>query len=147
MLAKSTEYAIRALVFIQLRNWENKRPGVGEIATEIEAPVAYSAKILQTLTRHRLLGSVKGRGGGFAFENMQSDLLIYDVIHVMEGDSCFHKCGFGLKSCNDENPCPLHEKYISVRDGFFEIVKTETISSLSEKILNGQAVLNRMIKH
>ena len=143
MLSKSTEYAIRALVFIQLRNWENKRPGVEEVAKEIEAPVSYSAKILQTLTRHKLLGSMKGRGGGFAFDDNQSKLRIYDVIHVMEGDSCFQKCGFGLKTCNDENPCPLHDKYVVIRDGFFDIVKTETISSLSEKIMKGKAFLNR----
>ena len=144
MLAKGTEYAIRALVFIQLKNWENKRPGVEEIAKEIEAPIAYSAKILQMLTRHKLLGSMKGRGGGFAFEDNQSQLSIYDVIHVMEGDACFHKCGLGLKSCSDDNPCPLHDKYIFIRDGFFDLVKTETISSLTEKIKNGNAVLNRI---
>ena len=55
MLTKSTEYAIRALVFIQLKNSEDIRPGVAEIAQEIEAPVAYSAKILQTLTKKGLL--------------------------------------------------------------------------------------------
>ena len=53
MLAKGTEYALRALVYIQLQNWEQKRPGVEEIAIEIEAPVAYSAKILQNLTKHQ----------------------------------------------------------------------------------------------
>lgn len=145
MLSKSTEYAIRALVFIQLRNWEQKRPGVGEIAQEIEAPEAYTAKILQTLTKNKLLDSMKGRGGGFFFSDNQSNLTLYDVIHVVEGDACFHKCGFGLKQCNNDNPCPLHEKYKVVRDGFFEIVKTETIQSLSEKIKQGEAVLNRIV--
>ncbi len=145
MLSKSTEYAIRALVFIQLKNWENRRPGVEEIAREIEAPVSFTAKILQTLTKHKLLGSMKGRGGGFAFEENQSQLSMYDVIHVMEGDACFYKCGFGLKSCNDDNPCPLHDQYVVIRDGFFDIVKKETISSLSEKIRDGHAVLNRMV--
>lgn len=144
MLSKSTEYAIRALVFVQLRNWEQKRPGVGEIAKEIEAPEAYTAKILQTLTKNKLMDSMKGRGGGFFFNDNQSNLTLYDVIHVVEGDGCFHKCGFGLKQCNNDNPCPLHEKYKVVRDGFFEIVKTETIKSLSEKILHGDAVLNRL---
>jgi len=144
MLAKSTEYAIRALVFIQLRNWEEKRPGVLEIATEIEAPSAFSAKILQTLTRHNLVDSAKGRGGGFFFNEAQKQLTLYQVIHVMEGDGCFHRCGFGLKSCNNENPCPLHEQYKQVRDGFYEIVKNETIQSLSEKIRKGEAVLNRI---
>jgi len=146
MLSKSTEYAIRALVFIQLRNWEQKRPGVVEIAKEIEAPEAYSAKILQTLTKNKLVDSVKGRGGGFFFDENQSNLTLYDVIHVVEGDASFHKCGIGLKQCTDENPCPLHEKYKDLRDGFFEIVKTETIKSLSEKILHGDAVLSRVIQ-
>lgn len=144
MLSKSTEYAIRALVFVQLRNWEQKRPGVGEIAKEIEAPEAYTAKILQTLTKNKLMDSMKGRGGGFFFNDNQSNLTLYDVIHVVEGDACFHKCGFGLKQCNNDNPCPLHEQYKVVRDGFFEIVKTETILSLSEKIKQGDAVLNRL---
>lgn len=145
MLSKSAEYAMRALVFIQLRNWEQKRPGVGEISREIEAPESYTAKILQTLTKRKLLNSMKGRGGGFFFTENQSNLSLYDVIHVVEGDACFHKCGFGLKQCNNDNPCPLHEKYKVLRDGFFKIVNTETIKSLSEKILQGSAVLNRVV--
>lgn len=144
MLSKSTEYAIRALVFVQLRNWEQKRPGVGEIAKEIEAPEAYTAKILQTLTKNKLMDSMKGRGGGFFFNDNQSNLTLYDVIHVVEGDTCFHKCGFGLRNCNNDNPCPLHDKYKVVRDGFLEIVQTETIKSLSDKIKQGEAVLNRL---
>lgn len=146
MLTKGTEYAIRALVYVQLKNWEQKRPGVEEIAKEIEAPVAYSAKILQTLTKHKLLDSMKGRGGGFFFNGNQSDLTLYDVIHVMEGDACFHKCGFGLKNCNNSNPCPLHDQYKVVRDGFYNIVKTETINSLAERIRDGNAVMNRAIQ-
>jgi Rrf2 family protein len=145
MLTKSTEYAIRALVFIQLRNWKQRRPGVVEIAKEIEAPEAYTAKILQTLTKNSLLDSMKGRGGGFFFVENQSNLTMYDVIHILEGDNYFHKCGFGLKQCNNDNPCPLHERYKVIRDSFFEIVKTETIKSLSEKILRGDAVLNRIM--
>ena len=145
MLTKSTEYAIRALVYVQLQNWLMKRPGVEEIAREIEAPEAFSGKILQTLTKHKLLDSMKGRGGGFFFDGNESHLTLYDVIHVMEGDACFHKCGFGLKNCNNENPCPLHDKYIDIRDGFYNIVKSETINSLAKKILEGNAVLNRMV--
>ena len=146
MLAKSTEYAIRALVYIQLQNWKEKRPGVIGIAHEIEAPEAYSAKILQPLTKHKLLESMKGRGGGFFFNQNQSNITLYEVVHVMEGDGCFHKCGFGLKDCNSENPCPLHNRYIEVRDGFYDIVTSETIRTLSERILNGNAVLNRLDK-
>lgn len=144
MLAKSTEYAIRALVYVQLKNWEQKRPGVVEIAREIEAPSAFSAKILQILTRHKLVDSAKGRGGGFFFNSEQKELTLYRVIHVMEGDACFHRCGFGLKSCNNDNPCPLHKKYKDIRDTFYTIVKEESIQSLADKIVEGKATLNRV---
>lgn len=144
MISKSTEYAIRALVFVQLRNWEGKRPGVAEIAKEIEAPVAYSAKILQTLTKHTLLESMKGRGGGFFFENNQSNLTLYDVMVVMEGESTFSKCGFGLKQCNADNPCPLHHQYKNLRDDFYNLVKTETIKTLADSVTKGGSVLKRI---
>ena len=141
MLTTGTEYAIRALVYIQLQSWKDKRPGIIEIAKEIEAPEQYSAKILQTLTRHKLVKSIKGRGGGFFFDEDNEEITIYDVIHVLDGDDIFNKCGFGLKNCTDDNHCPLHDKYAKVRDDFYNIVISETIQSLSEKILNGNSVL------
>lgn len=144
MLSKSTEYAIRALVYIRLQTWKKQRPGVSEIATEIDAPIAYSAKILHILTKHKLLDSMKGRGGGFFFAG-NVNLTLFDVIHVMEGDAFYNKCGFGLKNCSDLSPCPLHDDYKSLRDGFYDLVNRETIESLANKILDGKAVLNQTI--
>jgi Rrf2 family protein len=143
MLAKSTEYAIRGLVFVQLQNWMGQRPGVTEIAREIEAPAAFSAKILHTLTTHKLLHSMKGRGGGFYFTDNQSALTIYEIILVMEGDGLFTECGIGLKNCSDKNPCPIHDQYEKIRNQLLVLAKSETISSMAKKIRDGHAVLNR----
>ena len=88
--------------------------------------------------------SMKGRGGGFFFSGDRSDLTLYKVIQLMEGDSLFTRCGFGLKNCSDENPCPLHEMVIGYRDGIRDMAMRETIGSLAEKIRNGKAVLNRL---
>jgi Rrf2 family protein len=142
MLARNTIYAIRALVYIQLKNWENQRPGVSEIAREIEAPEAYLAKILQILTRRRIINSRKGRGGGFDFPDDQNSPALYPVILVMEGDACFKKCGFGFKDCNDVNPCPLHEHYVKIRENLMSLAQSETIDSISRKIVDGKAFLN-----
>ena len=141
MVTRNTEYAFRSLVYIQLKNFEKKRPGVAEIAREIEAPEAYLAKILQTLSRHRIVDSRKGRGGGFFFPEGGGEISLYDVILIMEGDACFTRCAFGFKNCSDANPCPLHDKYVKVRENFLEITKTETIRSVTQKILDGKATL------
>lgn len=143
MLTKSTEYAIRALVYIQLQNWKEMRPGVPEIAHEIEAPTAFTAKILHTLTSRNILESMKGRGGGFFFLDNQSEVSLFQVINVIEGDRLFTKCGFGLKNCSDVNPCPLHDGYITLRTELLEMAHSETVDSLAKKISQGHAVLNR----
>ena len=37
MFKKETEYALRSLIYIQVQNLEKKRPGIIEIASEIDA--------------------------------------------------------------------------------------------------------------
>jgi len=116
---------------------------VVEISREIEAPTAFTAKILHTLTSRNILESMKGRGGGFYFPDNQSELSLYQIIIVMEGDRLFTRCGFGLKNCNDKNPCPLHDRYVTLRTELLEMAHSETVNSLAQKISQGHAILNR----
>ncbi len=141
MLTKGSEYAIRALLYIQLQNWKEKRPGVIEIAREIEAPEAYTAKILHLLTSRDFLGSMKGRGGGFFYNDIQPERNLYDIIVHLEGDRLFTNCGIGLKNCSDQDPCPLHNEFAKVRNELMKLFKNESIRSLAEKIRDGKAVL------
>lgn len=86
---------------------------------------------------------MKGRCGGFFFDHPSIPLTIFEVIRVMEGEKFFSKCGFGLKQCDGECPCPLHDDYSLVRESFFRLVKKETIQSLADKINEQKAVLTR----
>ena len=144
MLGKTTEYAIRALVYVYMQNQEGKRPGYKEVAKKINSPEQFTAKILQSLARAELISSMKGRGGGFFFGNPAAPLPLYDVIRVMEGEKFFSKCGFGLRQCDSNNPCPLHDDYSPVREGFFELVTKQTIQKLANKINEHKAVLTRL---
>jgi Rrf2 family protein len=143
MISKSSEYAIRALVYIELQNRKGKTPGFKEIAKEIDAPEPFTGKIMQTLTRHELLKSMKGRGGGFYFDKESGSLSLYEVVRTTEGEKFFRHCIFGLKNCSDEKPCPVHEKYAAIRDEFTLMFQNETIQSLADKISEGKAVLSR----
>jgi Rrf2 family protein len=144
MLSKTSEYAIRALVYIYIQNQEGKRPGYKEIAKKIDSPEQFTAKVLQNLARAELVSSMKGRGGGFFFVAALAPLTLYEVIRVIEGEKFFSKCGFGLKLCDCETPCPLHEDYSPVRDGFYKLVKSRTIQSLADKVNDHKAVLARL---
>jgi Rrf2 family protein len=134
MFNKETEYALRGLVYIKLQNIKNRRPGTTEIAKEIEAPQFYTAKILQRLVRAGFLKSLKGKGGGFFFDPDKPDLQLIKLISATEGDKSYSGCGFGLKHCDNDKPCPLHEKYAMIRASINKLISEETVQSLAEKV-------------
>jgi Rrf2 family protein len=134
MFNKETEYTLRSLVYIQLQNLKNRRPGTIEIAKEIDAPPFFTAKILQRLVRQGFLESMKGKGGGFFFDSEKPDLHLISLIEATEGDKSFSGCGFGLKHCDENNPCPLHDKYAPIRDSIRKLVSGETVQSLAAKV-------------
>ena len=134
MFNKETQYALRSLVYIQLQNYKGRRPGTVEISTEIEAPQFFTAKILQRLVKAGFVESVKGKGGGFYFDEEKPDLTLEKLISAIEGSRTFSSCGFGLKHCNEDNPCPLHEKYAPVRKKIRNLVSEESIQSLAKKV-------------
>ncbi len=144
MLSKASEYAIRALVYICMMDRDSKRPGYKEIAKYIEAPEQFTAKVLQSLVRSGLLNSVRGRGGGFFFDKDSEPITVYEVIMEMEGNHLFTRCGIGLNRCSDESPCPIHHQYAVVRDQYKKLAETTTINDLADRILSGDAVLNRL---
>ncbi|MFZ4400053.1 MAG: RrF2 family transcriptional regulator [Bacteroidales bacterium] len=137
MFYKETEYALRGLVYIQVQNFKGIRPGVAEIATEIEAPAFYTAKILQKLAKQGFVISMKGRGGGFYFDKDKAEITLKEIISFTEGINTISGCGFGMKLCDEKNPCPLHDKYKPIRESINKLITEETLQSLARKVENG----------
>jgi Rrf2 family protein len=144
MFNKETEYALRGLIYIKLQNLKKRRPGTTEIAKEIDAPQFFTAKILQRLVRYGIVESLKGKGGGFYFDESKPDLTLQKLISATEGDSSFTACGIGLKHCDDKNPCPLHEKYAPIRAAINKLVSEESIGSLAAKVYKNEINLGSL---
>jgi Rrf2 family protein len=141
--SKTTEYAIRALVQVAVSNDAGDRPGFREIADSIGAPVQFTAKILQTLSRAGLVKSVRGRGGGFFYDRNQPELTLARVIRVLEGDRYFTGCALGLPSCDEKNPCPLHSDFVQIRTDLSFLAEKETIQELARKTIQKEGRLKR----
>jgi Rrf2 family protein len=140
---KETEYALRGLVYIQLQNKNGRKPGIAEIASEIETPPSFTAKILQRMVRYGFIQSMKGKNGGYFFDPDKPDLELFKVIVAIEGDEIFTSCGFGLKHCDENNPCPLHHSYTPIRNAINTLVQKETIQSLASGHTNLEFIFSR----
>ena len=146
MFNKETEYALRGLVYIKLQNLKERRPGTSEVAKEIEAPPFFIAKILQRLVRFGFLKSLKGKGGGFFFDPDKPDIPLIKLISATEGNRSFSGCSFGLKQCDSNNPCPLHEKYVPIKEALNKLITEETVQSLAEKVYKKELSLIEVLK-
>lgn len=68
MFLKACEYGKRAASYIASQSLEARGISLMEIAEEIDSPVAFTAKIIQQLSRNVIVGSVQGAAGGFEIQ-------------------------------------------------------------------------------
>ena len=141
MFNKETEYALRGLVYVQVQQMKGFKPGIIEIAQEIDAPLFYTGKIMQRLVKMGFLMSTKGKGGGFYFDLSKPDLPLKTVIKAIEGPKAYSGCGFGLKSCDDDQHCSLHDQYAPIRASIDKLVSGNTVQSLARDFNKGDDIL------
>lgn len=144
MFSKSCEYGLRAVLFIAQNSLSNTKVSLVDIAHEIDSPSAFTAKILQQLSKEDIIESTKGPNGGFliADENLKV-LTLAHVVTVLDGDKVYNGCGLGLKQCDDQFPCPVHDQFLKVRTELKAMLENTNLYDLAIGIDNGITWLKR----
>jgi Rrf2 family protein len=145
MFSKTCEYAIKASIYIASQSLENKRVGIKEIAHEIASPEAFTAKILQVLSKNHLVESVKGPNGGFFVEpSKMRTTLLSQIVKAVDGDDIFTSCGLGLKACSAKNPCPLHTQFAKIRADITKLLENTNLEDLATGLSTGLTYLTSL---
>ena len=132
MFSKSTEYALRATIFIAIKSSEENKVSIQEIAEGIDAPKAFVAKVLQQLTKKEksIIVSMPGRSGGFYITEEQKKKSIYSVIEAMDETNVITDCVLGLPHCSDEHPCSMHKTYKGIKIELLNMFKQRSINDI-----------------
>lgn len=142
MFSKTCEYAIRAAIYIAVQSLAGKRAGLKDIAREIDSPEAFTAKILQQLSRNEIIVSQKGPSGGFEIpKKKMSNVFLAEIVLAIDGDSVFKVCGLGLKECSEKQPCPVHHKFKSIRAELKNMLNNTSLHDLATGYSNGKMFL------
>jgi len=145
MFSKACKYAIKALIYLASRAEESEKTGLREIAAEIDSPVAFTAKIMQILSKQNLIQSAKGPHGGFYIDTQAPDIKLIDVVKAIDGTQSIYGCGLGLKSCSETEPCPIHHEFTAIRNGFAKLLNEQTIQQLAIELKAGKSVLKHYL--
>lgn len=144
MFSKACEYGIKATLHIAHQTQLDNRVSLKDIAKAIDSPEAFTAKILQSLAKSNIIQSVKGPKGGFQMTKSElSEVKLSQIVETIDGDNIYRGCGLGLKQCNEEKPCPVHNQFIVIRENLRIMLETTSVDDLANGINNGLTFLKR----
>ena len=139
MITLTGEYALRAMAYMA------KLPpgqyvlaqGVGK---ELSIPPNYLSKVLQSLARHGLLESQRGRNGGFRLQRAAASIRLFDILSAVEPVRRYELCILGRKVCSDETACPIHHAWKEARNKVLTLFQTTPLTKLMEhqELLQGR---------
>jgi Rrf2 family transcriptional regulator, iron-sulfur cluster assembly transcription factor len=144
MFSKACKYGIKAISYIAAQSLEGNRVKIGDVAENSGSPEAFTAKILGTLTKHNIVNSHKGPSGGFDIDlDRMHSIKISEIVYAIDGDNVYNGCALGLHECNANEPCPMHEHFVSIRVELKEMLTTVSVHELAVNLKNGKSILIR----
>lgn len=103
-------------------------------AQKDDLPVMFVAKIFQDLVRSGILASSRGRNGGFSFARAPGKIRVIDIVDTVDGVGGCRACISGLPTCNELQPCPLHDRFAPIRKEVLRFMQETSLEDLSESL-------------
>lgn len=129
-LFKSSEYAIRCLVYIA--GLEDKMCSVKDLSDALNIPYKFLGRLMARLRDAGLVASIRGKNGGYALNPDWGTIRLERIVDVVEGLEAFDRCLLGFPLCDSENPCPMHDHWQGPRAQVREMMAEVTLEELAK---------------
>ncbi len=134
IFSKSCELGLQAALFLSIKK-DKVIFNAEEVSKELKVPKEFVSKVMQMLTNSGIIGSKKGKSGGFYLAKSPANIRLIDIVEAIDGLDVFNSCVLGFPGCSSENPCPLHDKWGRLRDEAYKMLSEETLEQLKEKTI------------
>ena len=135
IFSKKCEIGLQAVLFLSTEKTGHLF-NAGKVAAQVKQPKEFVSKMLQLLTPSGIIGSKKGKNGGFYLARQPENIRLIDIVEAIDGLDVFSNCMLGFPDCSKEEPCPVHDKWGKLRDEAYKMLSEETIEELKEKSLS-----------
>jgi Rrf2 family protein len=128
LFSTATGYALRALAALPE---DGSYSLAKDLASQLDLPGPYLAKILQSLAQEGMLQSVRGPRGGFRLTRPAHRITVGEVVRVLDGMEAINGCVMGFATCmGHDRPCPLHDAWSEVKAHLDQTMSQVTIRDL-----------------
>ncbi len=130
MISQTSSYGIRALA--ELARTGGSPMCVRELAIRSAVPPPFLGKIMNLLSRRRLVYNQRGRRGGSALQRPATEISLYDVCEALDDPVIQSLCLLGGTPCSDDRACPAHEFWREHRARLVEFLRRTTIQQIAD---------------
>lgn len=137
MITKKSKYAIKAIIYLCKQT--AKVPVLIEDISQAERiPKKFLEAILLDLRKAGILGSKKGKGGGYYLIKSPEHITMAEVMRLFDGAIALvpcvaHKYYEPCEECLDEITCPIREVFRVIREQTVAALKDNNFAELLEK--------------
>lgn len=104
-----------------------------DLAATLGVSPLHIQRILNRLKEHGLVKTVRGPVGGAVLARPASLITVWEVLVAIEPAQSLEGCILGLRRCNEENPCALHEAWAPIRARLLEELRKRTLKQAAEE--------------
>ena len=127
-LAQYTDYSLRALMYVGLR--EGELSTIRNISDAYDISRSHMMKIVQKLVHEGYLEAVRGREGGLRLARAPETIRLGDVVSTMEPDLGLVECFRTGKQCVIQPACRLASALESALKAFVDQLNRFTLADL-----------------
>ena len=143
IFSRSSQYAIQALVLLA-----TEPPGshvlCRTLAGRLGLPLPYLSKLMQEFSRRGIIGSSRGRQGGYYLVKPAGGVSLMEIITVVNGERATKECVLGLKECSDETACAVHCRWRPVKEKLFRLLEEQSLDKLVDAVRKGRCQLGSL---
>ncbi|MBA2561499.1 MAG: Rrf2 family transcriptional regulator [Chitinophagaceae bacterium] len=133
MLSKKAQYALKALGYLATKTKEGPVL-ITTIAKEKNIPLKFLENILLELNKADILGSKKGKGGGYYLKQDPAKISLAKIIRIIDGPIALLPCVslYFYERCKDcnEKVCNLNRVLIQARDAILSVLENKMLQDI-----------------
>jgi len=131
IFSKRCEIGLQAVLYLATEE-KNELFNARQVADKVKQPKEFVSKVLQTLTSSGIVGSKKGKNGGFFLARSASKIRLIEIVEVIDGMEVFNNCVLGFPGCTSEEPCPVHDVWGDLRDQAYKMLSEQTLEDIKD---------------
>jgi len=130
-LSKKADYGLIAVKHLAMHRQQHAC-SANEVAEEYGISTTLMAKVLQKLTRAKILLSVAGTNGGYKLSRDAKRISALEVVRAIDGPVILTHCFTEHGVCDQSENCTVREPLRRVHEAILELLENFTINDLAE---------------